>query len=600
MTFANRVEGTVASVAGSGLGAVTLSPTVASLRRAFSNLGGVGATFDYSLEQGSNFEDGTATITGALTFSRVPTCSSAPSNALVAFTAGAKFVHQVNDTTFASFVRKTEGVALDTYLEANLGSTIADTDIIAALQGTDLELKGVTAAQVAAYINTKWSDGTEKTVDITSTAAFPLDRSTHNRRTLFFTVGGTVTGPGAFGSVGNGFVCELWNISSDTVTVGSGIICLPSGSTLAAGQRATVKSRGGFIYAAMPSVAVASGGTVPGAATSNAITNATSSSFRSTWVAPTTGDTPIAYTVQRRIVGAGTWDTVATGVAALLFDHTGLVASTSYETRILATNAAGPSATYSNTATGSTSAGTVSPPGQVTGLAHGTMTSTTAPLSWSAPSTGGAPTAYTAEYRVTSMGGSWTVASSAVTGTSYTVTGLTASTGYDFRVTATNAGGSGTPSAVVTGTTTAAATSTITPTVRANAMPVNHKPYSGMGFGWHDITITGGPTITAVEWALTESDTVYPSGTINGTTTPKGRKSTASLYPANNTTGVYILDNFQVDASLPTSTPFYFWMKITDSAGGVQYFRRTAAVNLLDNRATLTFDGTASAHPKVA
>lgn len=55
MTFANRVEGTVASVAGSGLGAVTLSPTVASLRRAFSNLGGVGATFDYSLEQGSNF-----------------------------------------------------------------------------------------------------------------------------------------------------------------------------------------------------------------------------------------------------------------------------------------------------------------------------------------------------------------------------------------------------------------------------------------------------------------------------------------------------------------------------------------------------------------
>lgn len=99
--------------------------------------------------------------------------------------------------------------------------------------------------------------------------------------------------------------------------------------------------------------------------------------------------------------------------------------------------------------------GSVTAPGQVTGLTAGTATSTTQPLSWTAPSSGGAPSAYTVEYRKTGDT-AWTTATTSATSPSGTVTGLTAATGYDYRVTATNGAGSGTPSSIVSATTAAA------------------------------------------------------------------------------------------------------------------------------------------------
>lgn len=93
-------------------------------------------------------------------------------------------------------------------------------------------------------------------------------------------------------------------------------------------------------------------------------------------------------------------------------------------------------------------------PGQVTGLTAGTATSTTQPLSWTAPASGGAPTGYSMEYRTSAGPGTWTSGGTA-TGTSGTVSGLASATGYDYRVTATNGTGSGTPSSVVSATTAA-------------------------------------------------------------------------------------------------------------------------------------------------
>ena len=52
------------------------------------------------------------------------------------------------------------------------------------------------------------------------------------------------------------------------------------------------------------------------------------------------------------------------------------------------------------------------PPGQVTGLSVGITTSSSVALTWQAPTTGGAATGYTINYRVTSVGGSWTPQSS--------------------------------------------------------------------------------------------------------------------------------------------------------------------------------------------
>jgi hypothetical protein len=91
-------------------------------------------------------------------------------------------------------------------------------------------------------------------------------------------------------------------------------------------------------------------------------------------------------------------------------------------------------------------------PAQVTGLA-GTKTSTTVTLTWAEPAAHPRVDTYSIEYRLTG-GSTWTagptVKGAYLTGT---VTGLTVNTGYDFRVTATNQIGAGTPSAVLAKTT---------------------------------------------------------------------------------------------------------------------------------------------------
>jgi hypothetical protein len=111
----------------------------------------------------------------------------------------------------------------------------------------------------------------------------------------------------------------------------------------------------------------------------------------------------------------------------------------------------------------------VAAPGQVTGLTAGTPTSNSVPLSWTAVS---GASAYTVNYR-TSGSSTWTAASTTVTGTSYTPSGLTASQAYEFQVIATNVGGAGTPSATVSATTTAAAAATYTVTGYSGANGAN-------------------------------------------------------------------------------------------------------------------------------
>ena len=96
-------------------------------------------------------------------------------------------------------------------------------------------------------------------------------------------------------------------------------------------------------------------------------------------------------------------------------------------------------------------------PGQVTALTIGTVTSSSVPLSWTAPGAGGPASGYTVNYRVTGTS-AWAAAATAVPGLTFAVVGLSASTGYDFEVIATNATGSGPASSVVSTTTAAPAT----------------------------------------------------------------------------------------------------------------------------------------------
>ena len=132
------------------------------------------------------------------------------------------------------------------------------------------------------------------------------------------------------------------------------------------------------------------------------------------------------------------------------FTDTGLTNGTAYAYTVEAYDTRGNRSAASTAAT----ATPASAPGAVTGLsAQAGVTSVG--LTWTAGSTGGsAITDYVIEYRET--GGSWsTFADGVSTATTATVTGLTTGAGYEFRVSAVNAVGTG-ASATTTATTAAA------------------------------------------------------------------------------------------------------------------------------------------------
>ena len=158
------------------------------------------------------------------------------------------------------------------------------------------------------------------------------------------------------------------------------------------------------------------------------------------WTAPLAdgGAAITDYLVQYK--SGSTWtlfnDGTSTGTTAVV---PGLTNGTLYSFRIAAVNSEGVGAyTDSVTATPATV------PGAATSLSA-SRSSTSASLSWSAPSSNGgsAITDYTVEYKL-SAGASWTSFSDGVrTTTGATVTGLDSGASYDFRISAVNAIGQG-------------------------------------------------------------------------------------------------------------------------------------------------------------
>ena len=278
----------------------------------------------------------------------------------------------------------------------------------------------------------------------------------------------------------------------------------------------------------------------PGQVTGLAAGTASSTTMPLTWTAPASGGAVATYTVQYRVNGGSTWTTASSAVTGTSYSATGLVAATSYNFQVIAVNAAG-SGMPSAMLTAST---TVAAPAQVTGLAAGTATSTTMPLSWTAPATGGTVATYTVNYRVTGSG-TWVTASAAVAGVSYTVTGLSASTSYEFQVFGVNAGGSGTASATVTASTAAASNYLLT---------TGFQPVSGAtataGTGTvaanandNSATVDGSKTVPAsVKFGLSTSNTTAPASFTNGSQfANSGHNYWAAYVPTPTTAGTYFV-----------------------------------------------------------
>ncbi|MBP1645780.1 MAG: repeat-containing protein [Bacteroidetes bacterium] len=134
---------------------------------------------------------------------------------------------------------------------------------------------------------------------------------------------------------------------------------------------------------------------------------------------------------------ATTWNTVNASGTTILYNLTGLTAATAYEFKAFATIASGP--VYGTTETFNTLAQGVTPPTVATTAAN-QIAQTTATLNGTITAGTEAITAQGFEWKETSAT-TWNTVNAAGTTISYNLTGLTASTAYEFRAFATTASG---------------------------------------------------------------------------------------------------------------------------------------------------------------
>jgi poly(3-hydroxybutyrate) depolymerase len=180
---------------------------------------------------------------------------------------------------------------------------------------------------------------------------------------------------------------------------------------------------------------VTSGYVALAAPTGVAVTGSTSSSVSLSWNAVSGA---AGYNVYR--AGAKVNASTITGTA---YTDSGLTSGTSYSYTVKAVTSSGAAGASSAAVTGTTT-GTPPPLAAPTGLAAGTTTASAVPLTWTA--TSGA-TGYNV-YRNGSK-----VNASAIATTSYTDSGLAASTTYSYAVTALNSSGESAQSGTVSATT---------------------------------------------------------------------------------------------------------------------------------------------------
>jgi hypothetical protein len=140
------------------------------------------------------------------------------------------------------------------------------------------------------------------------------------------------------------------------------------------------------------------------------------------------------YDVDYKLSTATTWTNAATATTSTSVNISGLAAGTLYDWRVRANCTAG-SSNYVQAQFTTQSVATCNTP---TGLSSSSITTSGATVNWTAVS--GANN-YTVEYKTTAAT-TWTTAASAATTTSVNITGLAASTTYDWRVRANCTSGS--------------------------------------------------------------------------------------------------------------------------------------------------------------
>nr|WP_230209349.1 DUF4082 domain-containing protein [Tetrasphaera sp. HKS02] len=280
-------------------------------------------------------------------------------------------------------------------------------------------------------------------------------------------------------------------------------------------------------------------GTSPESAASNQVTPATVSapgaptavtatagnvSAVVSWTAPADGGSPITgYTITPYIGSSAQASTTISGSPpATSAAVTGLTNGTTYTFTVSATNAigTGPSSAASPPVTPATV------PSAPTGVAA-TAGNASATVSWTAPSSGGSPiTSYVVTPYIGGTAQAGTIISGSPPATAATISGLTNGTAYTFTVSATNAVGTGLPSAQsasVTPATRPASPTAVTATAGSGSAVVSWTapssggspitlytvtPYIG-NTAQAPVTVSGSPPATSVAVTGLTNGTAY-------------------------------------------------------------------------------------------
>ena len=334
------------------------------------------------------------------------------------------------------------------------------------------------------------------------------------------TSAGSVTTPIASGLAGTSFAAT--GLSAST-TYYYAVKAVLSGTSSAASNTASATTQ-----APVP----------PAAPTSLIATAVSTSQINLNWTASSTSG--VTYTVYKGSTVA------ASGLSGTSYSVTGLSASTAYSFTVFAVSSTGTS-TASNAASATTQ--TPVTPTAPSSLSATAISSSQINLSWAASLSSGVT------YTV-SRGS--TVVVSGLSGTSYSVTGLAASTAYTFTVVAVSSTGTSAASNAASAPTQAAS---VVPPAAPSGLTASPASASVMNLNWQPSTTSGvtynvyvgtvsGVTSTQVASGLTGQNTSV-SGLLDSTTyyfTVKAVSSTGSLSAASNQASA-------TTQTLPAATP---------------------------------------------
>jgi hypothetical protein len=285
---------------------------------------------------------------------------------------------------------------------------------------------------------------------------------------------------------------NYWGSSSGPSGYGPGTGDAVGGGAYNPSNGWSLSPGGDILYSPWATATVtAPSGTVPAAPTSLKATAASSTAVNLTWTDNATGN-ETGFIVQRSTNGT-TYSQVGTTLTGVTtYADSGLTAGTTYDYRVYAVNSVGDSAASNVAAVTTPALAVPTAPSKLTASA---ASSTSVALSWVA-ATG--ETAYAVD-RSTNAGSSWTtVATPASSATSYTDTGLSASTPYTYRVRATNAAGTSAASNTASATTLSTGTT----------VGLTTLAYTSETVGWGTL----GVNVSIVGNPITIRGVVYPTG----------------------------------------------------------------------------------------